>query len=66
MVGKTTVKGTDANPFYRQLAAITGSTPGWNFHKYLISRDGAKVAAFDSQVTPEDAALLKKIDEFLN
>jgi glutathione peroxidase len=65
MVGKTSVKGKDANPFYKQLAAITGSTPQWNFHKYLINRDGSKVVAFESQVTPEDKALLNKIDEFL-
>jgi glutathione peroxidase len=65
MVGKTSVKGKGANPFYKQLAEITGSTPQWNFHKYLINRDGSKVVAFESQVTPEDKALLNKIDEFL-
>jgi glutathione peroxidase len=65
MAGKTSVKGKDANAFYKQLAEITGSTPQWNFHKYLINRDGTKVVAFESQVTPEDKALLNKIDEFL-
>jgi glutathione peroxidase len=65
MVGKTSVKGKGANPFYKQLAEITGSTPQWNFHKYLINRDGSKVVAFESQVTPEDKALLNKIEEFL-
>ena len=65
MLGKTVVKGKDANPFYRKLAEITGSTPGWNFHKYLINRDATKVLAFGSATTPEDKELLKKIDEFL-
>ena len=65
MVGKTTVKGNAANPFYRKLGEITGSKPAWNFHKYLISRDGGKVLAFGSQTTPDDKQLLLKIDEFL-
>ena len=64
--GKTVVKGKGANPFYRQLAEITGSTPKWNFHKYLINRDGTQVVAYTSFTKPEDKDLLKKIDEFLN
>ena len=65
MLGKTVVKGKDANPFYRKLADITGSTPGWNFHKYLINRDATQVLSFGSATKPEDKELLKKIDEFL-
>ncbi len=65
MAAKTVVKGKGANPFYRQLAEITGSTPKWNFHKYLINRDGTQVVAYTSFTKPEDRDLLKKIDEFL-
>ena len=65
MVGKTVVKGKQANPFYLQLAEITDSTPRWNFHKYLINRDGTQVLAFGSMTKPEDKALLARIDEFL-
>jgi len=65
MVGKTVVKGRQANPFYLQLAEITGSTPRWNFHKYLINRDASKVLAFGSLTKPNDPALLARIDEFL-
>lgn len=65
MVAKTRVKGKDANPFYRQLGELTGSRPHWNFHKYLINRDGSQVLAFGSMTKPDDKALLKKIDEFL-
>ena len=65
MVAKTTVKGRDANPFYQKLAELTGSKPRWNFHKYLINRDGTQVAAYTSFTRPEDKDLLKKIDEFL-
>ncbi len=66
MVGKTSVKGKNANPFYQKLAEITGSRPKWNFHKYLINRDATQVVAFTSVTTPDDRDLLKKIDEFLN
>jgi len=66
MLGKTTVKGRDANPFYLKLAEITGSKPKWNFHKYLINRDASQVIAYSSFTKPDDKDLLKKIDEFLN
>jgi len=65
MVAKSVVKGKQANPFYLQLAEITGSTPRWNFHKYLINRDGTQVLAFGSMTKPDDKALLARIDEFL-
>ncbi len=65
MVGKTVVRGTGANPFYRQLIEITGSRPKWNFHKYLINRDGSKVLAFTSLTSPDDRDLLARIEEFL-
>ncbi|MGE5469865.1 MAG: glutathione peroxidase [Bacteroidota bacterium] len=65
MVGKSTVKGKGANPFYLKLAEITGSPPRWNFHKYLINRDASQVVAFGSMTKPDDKALLARIDEFL-
>lgn len=65
MFGKSVLRGEGANPFYRQLAEVTGSQPKWNFHKYLINRDATQVVAFGSMTGPEDKALLKKIDEFL-
>lgn len=65
MVGKSVVKGKQANPFYLQLAEITGSRPSWNFHKYLINRDATQVLAFGSLTKPDDKALLARIDEFL-
>ena len=65
MVSKTVVKGPNANPFYLKLGQITGSTPKWNFHKYLINRDGSKVSAFGSMTKPDNKELLNKIEEFL-
>ena len=65
MVGKTVVKGRNANPFYLKLAEMTGSRPKWNFHKYLISRDATQIVAYSSFTRPDDRDLVKKIDEFL-
>ena len=65
MVGKTVVKGKGANPFYLKLAEITGSTPKWNFHKYLINRDATQVVAYTSLTKPDDKDLLRQIDLFL-
>ncbi|MDO9146084.1 MAG: glutathione peroxidase [Hydrogenophaga sp.] len=66
MFSKTTVVGRDANPLYRQLATRTGQTPQWNFHKYLIARDGQTVRSFGSAVEPENPDLVRAIERFLS
>jgi glutathione peroxidase len=66
MFGKTVVKGPQANPLYVALAQATGQAPGWNFHKYLVDRQGKPVAAYGSRVTPIDAALRAAIESALD
>lgn len=66
MFSKTTVVGREANPLYRQLAVRTGQTPQWNFHKYLIGRDGQTVRSFGSAVEPNNPDFLKDIERFLS
>jgi glutathione peroxidase len=65
MFEKVRVKGASADPFYKYLAGATGEQPRWNFHKYLIDRDGRVVASLPSQVTPDDKRLVKMIEELL-
>jgi len=65
MFAKSSVRGADANPLFRQLATATGRAPQWNFHKYLIARDGRVVAHYPSTTTPEDKALLGEIERQL-
>jgi glutathione peroxidase len=63
---KVAVKGKDAHPFYRWAAAerpLEG--PRWNFHKYLIGRDGRLRAAFTSAVEPNDPRLIAAIEQEL-
>jgi glutathione peroxidase len=63
MFEKVTVTEGTAVPFYRSLAEQSGGTyPGWNFHKYLIGRDGKVVANFGSRTTPDDPALVEAIE----
>ncbi len=65
MFEKVHVVGAEATPLYRQLTQATGVAPGWNFHKYLIARDGHVVAQFPSKVKPDDPALLSAIEREL-
>jgi len=43
MFAKSSVKGPEASPLYQQLAQLSGTAPRWNFHKYLLGRDGKLV-----------------------
>src|SRR6187402_333099 len=65
MFEKVHVKGRDATPLYRELTAATGTAPKWNFHKYLIDREGRVVANFGSKTTPADPALLTRLESLL-
>jgi glutathione peroxidase len=50
---------------YRHLIAVTGDAPRWNFHKYLLDRDGRVIASFPSQVRPDDPRLVQAIEGLL-
>ena len=65
---KSSVKGNKAAPFYRWAAEVLGpdNAPKWNFHKYLVGRDGKLIAAFGTKVKPEDPALAAAIKAALN
>ena len=65
MFAKSSVRGGDANPLFRELAARTGQAPRWNFHKYLVARDGSVVAQYSSLTGPQDKALLADIEKLL-
>jgi len=64
MLSKVAVKGAAAVPLYADLTAAAGA-PAWNFHKYLIGRDGALVAAFPSRVEPLSDELVQAVEKAL-
>jgi glutathione peroxidase len=65
MFAKSHVKGSNTNPLYQQLIQSTGKTPGWNFHKYLISRDGRQIQSYPSQIAPQSQTLTDAIEKML-
>ncbi len=65
MFAKSNVRGAQANPFYQQLAQTTGRQPLWNFHKYLVARDGKVLTSYTSVTSPSDAALVRDIEREL-
>jgi glutathione peroxidase len=65
MFAKTGVVGQSANPLFVALTRETGEAPKWNFHKYLIDRQGRAVASFPSAVDPLDRRLTSRIEQLL-
>ena len=65
MFAKTQVSERNAGPFYQRLAEASGRYPAWNFHKYLIGRDGKLITDFPSHVDPFDRNLVQLIEENL-
>jgi glutathione peroxidase len=56
------------HPFYKWIAEELGDSalPRWNFHKYLIGKDGALVEAFPSKAAPLGPMMLESIDKALS
>ena len=65
MFAKSGVTGKTANPLFKQLAEKTGTAPQWNFHKYVVARDGLSATSFNTAVNPKDPAFLKEIERQL-
>ena len=65
MFNKISVAGAGTHPLYAALAQATGQTPQWNFHKYLVDRQGRVVASFASDVKPEDKRITSEMEKLL-
>lgn len=66
MYTRSRVAGEDAIALYQALLAATGQAPQWNFHKYLIGRDGRVLGEWPSRISPHDAQLASAIDAALD
>jgi glutathione peroxidase len=66
MFEKTTVKGSGANEFFVELAETSGTYPTWNFHKYLVGRDGNLIAEYSPRTQPDDTRLVEDIKRALD
>ena len=65
MFAKTNVIGPSANPLYVQLTKTSGQAPKWNFHKYLIDRNGQIVSSYPSKVEPLGKEMTSRIEDLL-
>jgi len=66
MFSKSRVTKSNPDPFYATLGELSGEFPRWNFHKYLINRQGELVGSYGSHVEPNDTELVIKIEKLLN
>ena len=65
MFAKTHVAERSADPLYKALATASGTYPQWNFHKYLIDRNGQLVADYRSGVDPLDQSVTRDIKKYI-
>lgn len=67
MTSKEHVIGSAAHPFYAWVAKELGegAVPKWNFHKYLVGKDGALAGTFGSRTEPEAADVKAAIEAAL-
>jgi glutathione peroxidase len=65
MFEKVTVKKGKAHPFFDDLAVAAGTYPTWNFHKYLIGRDGKVITEFSPGTKPYDGKIIAEIESAL-
>lgn len=65
MFAKSTVSGSNPNPLFKMLIAKTGTTPKWNFYKYLIDRNGNVIDSFGSMTKPTSSSITEPIEKLL-
>lgn len=70
MFDKVDVKGETAIPLYQYLSSkkqnrTFNSTPKWNFHKFLVDKNGKVVDYFYTITNPNSKKVRKAIDKLL-
>jgi len=68
MTGKVDIiPSAKRHPFYKWIADELGESalPRWNFHKYLVGKDGELAEAFSSKAAPFEPAVLEAIHRAL-
>ena len=65
MFEKIRVTGESAHPLYQTLADQSDGYPQWNFHKYLLDRQGQVVKSLPTHMRPQDPRLIEMIEQLL-
>jgi glutathione peroxidase len=61
----TVVRGPGAHPLFAWLAARSGGPPRWNFHKFVVSRDGRSARSFPTATEPDAPGLIRAVEAAL-
>ncbi len=64
LFAKVKVKGPERAALYATLGEAAGA-PQWNFHKYLVGKDGRVIQAFQSGTEPDADDLVEAIERAL-
>ena len=65
MIEKTSVVPENANPVFAALTDMTDEAPEWNFHKYLLSRDGSRAFSYPARMQPQNPEIVSRIEALL-
>ena len=67
LTSKEHVIGSSAHPMFQWIAKELGegAAPKWNFHKYLIGKDGRIAGTFGSRLEPDSPEVTQAIDAAL-
>ena len=68
MTEKVSVKGENADPFYKWAKKNHGKSaiPKWNFHKIIIGKNGKIAETFTSITNPSSKKFISAIEKALN
>lgn len=58
--------GPERHPLYADLQQLTGEAPRWNFHKYVVARDGRAVHSFGSTTAPDSRVFVSTVEKLLD
>lgn len=67
LTAKNHVIGAGAHPLYKWIADELGegATPKWNFHKYLLGKNGEILGTFGSRTEPSAPELMRAVEAAL-
>ena len=65
MFAKTHVREGTADPLFTALGETAGRYPQWNFHKYLVDRDGRLVDDYPSITPPQGKTIVSAVERLL-
>jgi glutathione peroxidase len=65
MFSKISVKGKDQHPLYTYLTEMTGENVKWNFHKFLIGKDGKVIRSIDPRTSVKEEEVISAVQALL-